>query len=177
MATVELDSEQGLDEGTLLLCMERAKFGLRICDHLEQLADDLPYRDAALWFSVRGQCRLVLRPYFELVNSLVLPSLLGYAAYDAGQVELLSRLATDCRDRCDALVDLDHLLSDAVLADSFVEEPEALGFALRGYFEALRRDLHWQIDVLWPLVTRRLGVNEAAQIAKALVTERKVSLS
>lgn len=135
-------------------CLDRTRQALLVCDLLETLADDLPSRPSKPWRTAQMQCRSVLRPYFTFVHDTVLPRLLLQTGQDVDRKEVLSRLRWDCNDQLHALNDLDELITDALFDDRFAQEPDALGYALRCYFEALRRDLHWQLDVLWPLAAR-----------------------
>lgn len=133
---------------------EVAQRALHVCDLLEALADDLPKRAAAHWREAQIQCRTILQPYFGFLHGTVLPKLRQQYRSDTDRRDMLIRLHADCADQLHAIGDLQDLISDALVGDRFEDEPEALGFALRGYFDGLRRDLRWQIDVVWPLAAR-----------------------
>ena len=146
----------------------RSRRALQICDLLEALADDLPQRAAPKWRDTQRQCHTVLRPHFLFLSDLVFPVLLTRTKGEVDRQELLLRLRCDCSDQVHALSDLDELLSDAFLVERFANEPESLGFALRGHFEALRRDLYWERDVLWPLAARTLTARDVATLDRAM---------
>jgi len=154
--------------GSIQQCCGHTHHALHICDLLEALADDLPKRSAPVWRGAQMQCRAVLHPYFAFLNEVVLPKLLRQNNRDADRREVLCRLKSDCGDQIHALSDLDDLMSDALFSDQFTNEPEALGYALRGHFEALRRDLRWQLDVLWPIAARTWTARDVARVTEAL---------
>lgn len=81
--------------------------------------------------------------------------------------DLLARCRVDCQDQLHALSELDAMITDVLMADRLSNEPEALGFALRSFFETLRRDLRWQFALLWPLADRTWSTKDADQILQS----------
>ena len=156
-------------------CIDQTRRALHICDLLEALADDLPKRRAPHWREARLQCRSVLLPYFRWMQDLILPELERKSDQNVDRTDVLARLATDYRDQLHSLTDLEDLIADAILCEKFAEEPEALGYALRGHFDSLRRDLSWQLAVLWPLATRLCTDADAARFLEALHSKRASS--
>ncbi|MEM8577750.1 MAG: hypothetical protein AAGF60_07850 [Pseudomonadota bacterium] len=135
-------------------CIAQTQRALRICDLLEALADDLPKRSVPFWDEAQTQCQSVLRPHFSWLHDIVLPALLQKPEGGVDRLRVLSRLSSDCGDQLHALGDLDDLIADASGSARLSAAPDALGYALRGHFDSLRRDLTWQTDVLWPLAAR-----------------------
>ncbi|MEM9426958.1 MAG: hypothetical protein AAGA06_09675 [Pseudomonadota bacterium] len=165
-------SEESESSGALTRCLEQTRQALHVCDLLEALADDLPKRVAPVWREVQIQERSFLQPYFEFMNSTVLPTMLRQSDLGVDRSEMLMRLKADCVDRVHAMFDLDELITDALQTDKFDSQPEALGYALRGHFDALRRDLLWQLDVLWPMASRTLSKDDMSIVLSALGTTK-----
>ena len=143
------------------LCRLQTRKALCVCDQLEALADQLPEQSIRDWRITQVQCRTILRPYFEILSEIALPAMLRQSTELDDGFKLLSRFKSDCQDQLHALADLDDMMSDVLSEGRFIDQPEALGFALRGFFEALRRDLCWQFDVLWPLADRTWSQKDA----------------
>lgn len=161
--TTDIAGDWACNNTWLELCSDRTQQALHVCDLMEALADDLPRQVPAAWRAVQWQSRDVLRPYLAFLYDVVLPQMMRRNSGDESQHALLARIKKDCSDRILALSDLDDLISDALLSDTFVGETEALGFALRGHFEPLRRDLLWHSDVLWPLASRMVADAETTK--------------
>lgn len=141
---------------------------LQVCDLLEALADDLPRRQAPVWRETQHQCKSVLGPHFSFLVSDVLPTLLKRSSESADREDVLVRLMNDNQDQLDALEDLDDLMSEALISERFDQNAESLGYALRGYFETLRHNLRWELDVLWPLSKRILSVEDVRKLRAEL---------
>lgn len=166
-ATTDGAGQKQEDRSPIELCRDQTRRALRVCDHLEALADALPRQSVSEWREAQHQCGFVLRPYFDVVNDVVLSRMLSQSVGSADRQDVLTRLKSDCSDQTHALADLEDLILDALSSEKYADEPEALGYALRGHFEALRRDLRWQDDVLWPLAARILLVEDAHRILQA----------
>lgn len=137
---------------------------LEICDMLEVLADDLPKQQAPVFREAQRQSQLALKPHYGLLSQHVLPTLLARTEGEDERQDLLLKLHADCLNRVETVEALDDLFDDVLTSNRFDIEPEALGFALRGFFECFRNDAAWQLDVLWPLSLRVLTDEDAAHI-------------
>jgi len=134
--------------------MARSRRVLDICDLLEALADDLPRRSAPIWRETKTQCAYGLRSHFKLIADLIVPMLLERSEGILDREDVILRVKGDCADLSHRVTDLGELFDDALSSSAYCIDAEALGFALRGHFEALRRYIGWETDVLWPLALR-----------------------
>ncbi|MEM7521887.1 MAG: hypothetical protein AAF307_12730 [Pseudomonadota bacterium] len=127
---------------------------LEICELLESLADDLPRRPIAVWREAKHQCRKVLQHHITLGTEQI-GQVLGHPAHRSeDQRAILLRFQTEYHNIGARLDDLDDLLYDAVSPDRTCIGAEALGYALRSHFDALRQHIGWENDVLLPMLAR-----------------------
>lgn len=152
----------------LAYLMERSQRVLQICDLLEALADDLPKRSIPMWRETKKQCALALSSHFALVVGVVVPMLLERSDGVADREDVILRVKADCTDLNHRVSDLEELFSDALSTSTYRIKSEALGFALRAHFEALRRHIGWETDVLWPLALRILTPEDLDNLADTI---------
>lgn len=148
-------------------CRDKTHNALLLCDLLEELADALPHLPITSWRTSHVQCQSLLPPYFRALNDLVIPEMVKHNAKTLDRIELLVRLKADCLDQAYATQELEFLISQVLSGKRPANEPETLGFALRGHFEPLRRNLLWQADVLWPLAVRTWPDSHAHLLSQA----------
>jgi hypothetical protein len=144
------------NSGVMDVLAERSLRALQICDLLEALADELPRRSAAIWREVRAHSKMVLQRHLDFASDVVLPAVQRKETLAPDQRDFSDHMADECADLSLRVQDLDDLLADALSTDTCRIEPEALGFALRAHFEALRRHIGWETTVLWPMAARLL---------------------
>ncbi|MEL6119589.1 MAG: hypothetical protein AAFR49_07915 [Pseudomonadota bacterium] len=147
---------------------EHANRVSQMCDMLEALADDLPRRTAPVWREATRMCNDVIPGHYHDVLCLLVPILLKRTEGDVDCEDLLQRLRLDFEDEAYRLTELNDLMVDAVGADAKKIGPEALGYALRGFFGALRRNTSWETDVLLPLAERYLNSDDLEEISGQL---------
>ena len=141
---------------------------LDVCGLLESLADDLPKRSAPVWREAQTQCQITLHPHFLVLTRFVMPTLMRSSKENDDRQELLLRFNLDCAEQLHNLSDLDDLLTYALEDRGPARDAEALGYALRGYFDELRRNIAWETEVIWPLAARALRDEDIAKILEAL---------
>ena len=137
----------------------------QMCDILEALADDLPRRPAPVWREAKRMCNSVIPGHYQDVLTVLMPILLRRIAGELDCEDTLRRLQEDFEDEACRLTELNDLLEEALTADRCSIGPEALGYALRGFFNVLRRNTSWETKVLLPLATRRLTADDLNEIA------------
>ena len=147
---------------------EHANRVSQLCDLLEALADDLPRRPVPVWREATRMCNDVIPGHYKDVLGLLVPILLKRTEGDVDCEDLLQRLQLDFEDEACRLAELNDLMVDAVGDDAQKIGPEALGYALRGFFGALRRNTSWETDVLLPLAERYLNAEDLAEISEQL---------
>lgn len=147
---------------------EHARRVSQMCDLLEALADDLPRRPTPVWREAKRMCNAVIPGHYNDVLGLIVPALLKRTQGDQACEELLHRLKLDFEDEASRLTELNDLMVDALGEDGRKIGPEALGYALRGFFGALRRNSCWETDVLLPLAKRYLNADDLNEISGQL---------
>ncbi len=144
----------------------------RMCDALERIADGLPDDvdrrlcaevAACLQFELPLHHRDEEAGLFPLLRARALPS------DDVGGT--LDRLAAEhCADTDFASEVAERL--DALGSGGRAENPDMLGYMLRGFFERYRRHVQWENALVMPVARLRLTVEDLASLA-ALMDENR----
>lgn len=126
---------------------------LRFCDDLEAVADGLPSRiDRLLCLRIASELVPQLRECHRYEERTVFPAFVKAGPDPNVRAASIRRLeAEHLQDECAAQDLTDVLL--AIGHGSAVENPEALGFMLRAFFEALRRHIAFEEEHLLPALT------------------------
>lgn len=139
-----------------------------ICDLLEAMADDLPRRPAPVWKEARRMCDDVVRVHYALLLDVLLPVLSTRLRGQPDCEHMLTRLNADFEEEASKLTELTALMTDAVSDRARPISPEALGYALRCFFCALRRNAMWETDVLLPLAKRALSADDLESLTRLM---------
>lgn len=141
----------------VLRCMKHAHDEkLRFCDMLEQIADALPNDvDRFKCLTVANALAPLMRSVHRFEEEVVFP------AYSRDCEEncsaSLQRLATEhMADECFADEITEVLLSMG--HGSPVENPEAVGFMLRGFFDSVRRHVAFEREHILPVIAAHEAV-------------------
>lgn len=147
-------------------------FHAGLCDMLESIADSLPDEVDPL------QCR-------QALTSLQIELPLHHKDEEVGLFPLLEQRAKPKDNLAEHLaqLSLEHA-TDESFADELSQEldslsrgerpqnPNMLGYMLRGFFEGYRRHLHWENTVLLPLARKRLTDADLDQLARTMQQHR-----
>jgi hypothetical protein len=129
---------------------------LRLCDALERIADTLPRVDCLACLTVANAIVPLLRDIHRYEETMIFPAY--EAASTGGDANLAStrRLrAEHVEDECFAGEVTEILLR--IGHGGRVENAEAIGFMLRGFFESLRRHIAFEREHVLP----RIGVPDS----------------
>ena len=122
---------------------------LRLCETLENIADNLPAVDRLLCLQIASELTPVLRDCHRYEEDVVFPAFLRGNAEHPSSAASVRRLQVEhVEDEC-AAQDLTDLLL-AIGHGGAVENPEALGFMLRAFFHALRRHVAFEHEHILP---------------------------
>lgn len=149
---------------------DHARRVARMCDMLEAIADELPNKAKPFWNEVTQLCTTIIPRHYDEVTQLLMPVL---RRRTKGAVEceaVLSRLQAEYWEERARLPELTELLTDAVGKDAHRLSADALGYALRGFFDAIRRQSQWETEVLLPLASRHLTQEDLDQLARELAS-------
>lgn len=129
---------------------------LRLCDDLERIADGLPHKVArALCLSIAERIVPMLQASHAYEEEFVFPAFAAAAEPPSvGDVSIRRLKAEHVEDEC-AAQDLADILF-AIGHGAPVDNPEALGFMLRAFFEAMRRHIAFEREHVIPVLARAM---------------------
>ena len=136
---------------------------VEVCDLLEALADELPRRSLSIWRAAKLQCRNELNAHVALGRDQIVPLLIEPGHQSELERNLVLRFGAEYRATAHRVENLDDLLFDAVASDGTGIGSEALGYALRGHFEALRKSFDWERGILLPMIMRAQSMRDRLQ--------------
>ena len=136
-------------------CLEMGRFHEEkqlLCDDLEQIADSLPHGvDRRLCLIVAAQIVPLLKHSHLYEESRVFPAFAAASTPpSAGAVSVRRLKAEHVEDEC-AAQDLADVLFP-IGHGSPIDNPEALGFMLRAFFEAMRRHIAFEREHVIPVL-------------------------
>ncbi|MEI5682040.1 MULTISPECIES: hemerythrin domain-containing protein [unclassified Mesorhizobium] len=125
---------------------------LRLCESLEDIADTLPgHIDQLQCLSVANALVPLLRSVHRYEETVVFPAF-ETALGKVGKAPTIQRLrAEHVEDECFA-DDVTEILL-AIGHGEAIENPEALGFMLRGLFETIRRHVAFECEHVLPAIS------------------------
>ena len=143
--------------GEILPCLELGRAHdekLRLCDNLEKIADGLPHSvERALCLSIAERIVPMLKESHAYEEGVVFPAFAAATVPQAVGTASIRRLkAEHVEDEC-AAQDLADILF-AIGHGSPIDNPEALGFMLRAFFEAMRRHIAFEREHVMPVLAR-----------------------
>ena len=144
----------------------------QICDALEAIADSLPDEvDRRLAANV-ADCLCIELPLHHLDEEEGLfPLLEKRALPEDNIVDILSRLAIEHATDESFADELGESLKTLGRGER-VDNPNMVGYMLRGFFENYRRHLHWENTLVLPLARQRLKKKDLTALFKILETNR-----
>lgn len=127
---------------------------LRLCRELEAVADGLPHEvDRQLCLAIAGRIVPLLEESHAYEEERIFPAFAAAAVPPAvGDASIRRLKAEHVEDEC-AAQDLADMLS-AVGHGSAIDNPEALGFMLRAFFEGVRRHIAFEREHVMPVLAR-----------------------
>lgn len=140
-----------------------------LCDLLEALADDLPRKATPVWREAVRLSVTVVPEHIKEMTCILLPVLRQRTKGDALCEAVLRRVQTDYDESRSTLPELTELLEQSAVNSTPGMTPEALGFALRGHFEMIRRHIGWETDVVLPLAKSRLTDTDLRAISNSII--------
>lgn len=125
---------------------------LRLCEELEMIADGLPRKvDRHLCLTIAARIVPLLRESHAYEEEHVFPAFAAAASLPlAGDASIRRLKAEHIEDEC-AAQDLADVLFP-IGHGSPIDNPEALGFMLRAFFEAMRRHIAFEREHVMPVL-------------------------
>lgn len=123
---------------------------LRLCEALETIADTLPKVDRLKCLSTANAIVPLLRNIHQYEETVIFPAYEAALTGDANLASTRRLRAEHVEDECFAGEVTEVLL--AIGHGETVENAEAVGFMLRGFFESLRRHIAFEREHVLPMI-------------------------
>ena len=144
----------------------------RICDCLEAIADGLPDDvDCRMASSLAVSLRYELPLHHRDEDEGLFPLLEKRADPGDNVTVILRRLTAEHANDEGFAEELDEVL-DALGRGERVDNPDMVGYMLRGFFEIYRRHLHWEDTLVLPLARLRLNEDDLVVLKEAFARHR-----
>jgi hemerythrin-like domain-containing protein len=145
---------------------------LGICDCLEKIADSLPDEvDRDLCGTVIKSLKVDLPVHHRDEEEGLFPLLEQRAEPQDNITDVLARLALEhATDESFADELLDSL--EALSRGEAPQNPDMLGYMLRGFFESYRRHIFWENTIVLPLAQQRLGQSDLDILSERMARHR-----
>ena len=140
-------------------CLEMGRFHdekQHLCDDLEQIADSLPHgADRRLCLIVAAKIVPLLKTSHAYEEEKVFPAFAASTfPSSVGSASVRRLKAEHVEDEC-AAQDLADVLFP-IGHGAPIDNPEALGFMLRAFFEAMRRHIAFEREHVMPVLAREM---------------------
>lgn len=124
---------------------------LQLCDALEKIADALPNVDLLMCLGTANAIVPLLRNIHRYEETIIFPTYVAAAGGSNASLASIRRLrAEHVEDECFAGEVTEILL--AIGHGEAVENAEAVGFMLRGFFESMRRHIAFEREHVLPAI-------------------------
>ena len=144
----------------------------RICDCLEAIADGLPDDvDRRLASCIASSLRYELPLHHRDEDEGLFP-LLEMRAVPQDNVTVILERLTQEHSKDEGFADELNDVLNALGRGEPVNNPEMVGYMLRGFFETYRRHLHWEDVLVLPLARQRLTDDDLDKLKKIFVHNR-----
>ena len=141
-----------------------------LCDLLEAIADSLPSPEAGACEEAAQICRAEVHRHYEDVNTVLIPALRSRVRDNPDRARLLARIEEDLHEDATRLAELIDILGIYGAGRESPLNAEAFGYALRGFFETIRRQLSWEAEVLVPMADQVLEDGDLDIMAQRLAS-------
>jgi len=143
---------------------------LELCDLLESIADDLPAKlEPALAVIAISILKGSVKAHTKFEEDALFPLLRERLSSNDTVVQALSCLSQEHERDEDIADELVEALTDA-LQSSVPQNPETLGYILRGYFESQRRHIAWEDSVILPAARKALTGDDLSRLQEWIMT-------
>lgn len=137
---------------------------LELCDLLESMADNLPAKiDPAFAVIAISILKGSVKSHTKFEEDALFPLLRERLSPNDTVVQALACLSQEHERDEDIADELVEALKDA-LQTRAPQNPETLGYILRGYFESQRRHIAWEDSVVLPAARQALTVEDLARL-------------
>jgi hemerythrin-like domain-containing protein len=145
---------------------------VQLCNALERIADGLPDDvDRRLCAQAAAALQFDLPLHHQDEESGLFPLLKRRALLEDGIEGILERLAAEHAADTDFAAEIAECL-DLLGQGGRHDNPDMVGYMLRGFFERYRRHIEWENALVLPLARERLGPGDLALLAARMELNR-----
>jgi len=145
----------------------------QMCDAMERIADGLPDEvDRRLCAQVASCLQFDLPLHHHDEEEALFPLLRKRALPEDGLDKILERLAAEHSSDNDFASEIAEAL-ETLGQGGRPDNPEMLGYMLRGFFERYRRHIHWENQLVMPLARLRLTREDLDQLQATMNENRR----
>jgi len=145
----------------------------QLCDSLEEIADNLPNKvDPHLCAAAAATLRAELRLHHLDEERGLFPLLAKHTEAVAGLSEIVKHLTQEHESDEGFAGELVEGL-DRMAAGTPPDNPDMMGYMLRGFFEGYRRHIAWESAVVMPLARRYLDSQDLRILSQHMAENRK----
>ena len=146
---------------------------VQMCDAMERIADGLPEEvDRRLCAQVAACLQFDLPLHHHDEETSLFPLLRQRALPEDGLDQILERLAHEHSSDNDFASEIAEAL-DILSQGGRADNPEMLGYMLRGFFERYRRHVHWENTLVMPLARLRLTPEDLRALQASMSESRR----
>jgi len=138
---------------------------LVLCDALENIADQLPTTiDPRLYALTSEVLKKVICHHNTMEEEALFPVILKHLDAESNLRNAFAQLKIEHETDGEHALEIAHEL-DRIAAGGLMANPEMIGYMLRGFFESLRRHIHWENQTILPLAHDLLSQNDLNSIS------------
>ena len=146
---------------------------VEMCDAMERIADGLPDEvDRRLCAQLASCLAFDLPLHHQDEEVALFPLLRRRALPEDGLDRILDRLAAEHSSDNDFASEIAEAL-EVLAQGSRPQNPEMLGYMLRGFFERYRRHVHWENTLVMPLARLRLTPDDLQALQAQMDENRR----
>lgn len=143
-------------------------FQLHLCDELEQVADSLPHQmDRTQCRKLAGVLNSALVSVHTVEESIIFPALVQLNVSDQLTQRTVDRLISEHRIDEGYGEEVSEILM-TLSEDDQVSDMNCAGYALRGFFECVRRNVHFELEYILPFARKQLRSEDLDSISSLL---------
>ncbi len=158
------------DPFAMLLADHEAQW--QLCEWLERIADGLPDNaPSALCRKAADALQGAMRRHHREEEEALFPLLLTRAEEADMATEIVARLREEHASDEGFAEELVDILA-ALEGGERIDNPDMLGYMLRGFFENYRRHIIWENTVVIPLARRRLTPQDTTVLLRRMLKIR-----
>lgn len=145
----------------------------KFCDMMEEIADSLPNDvDRTKALEAARILKSDLPRHHRMEEIALFPLLVKYSSDDDNMAEIVARLKEEHIADEDFSEELIEVLEN-LGAGGDVENPNMVGYMLRGFFQNYRRHIMWENNVVLSLARRRLPPKALREMATIVARLRE----